>query len=457
MGVDVERAWIFKVGPSSNSIAPLLFLAGVMLLLTACSDEVQGDKPDQGVPDQGKPDLPAYSCSTVIGKPCTKDGDQCGSTAICLLTPSYGGVIKNSGLCTCPCTPDNGMTPLVNEDNCPGASTTKFSVCGTILNADGTTPSYCFKTCQPRLGANDCASPIYCHPSSGAYVGQYSRAVCYYNGGCTNNAHCRVTNGKPCDTQDASKKCTGPGESCRSLTANGTAGMCAVAGVCDTKSGLCDKHPLGSSTASVGDPCKSDLECAGTQTCFTEFDEAKHLAAAGKGCKSHADCCSGSCVSGTCAAGSPCRVRYRNGYCATAGCSFAKTLTVAACDSTSVCNALYAGGLCQKVCDLKTANDCRGNNTATSAVTDYLGDYECRAWNNLSIGGTPVVAKPVCDFGSNMTCDMLKDSSLDCSSVGLSSNPTKMTCRGTDNITKTSKYDSTGLCLDDTASGKIKP
>ena len=399
-----------------------------------------------------KPDQANTTCAMVMGKACTKSGFQCGSGATCLLTSSSG----NEGVCTCSCSPDNTATPLVNEDTCPGAYN-QSAVCGKITLTGGTSANYCFKTCKPKLGSNDCSGSLYCHPRSGAAIGKFSLAVCLYHGGCTKNADCPVNNGKTCDTQNVTKKCTGTGETCQALVTGGTAGLCAVAGVCDTTSRLCDKHTLGKNTAKVGDPCKSDLDCAGTQSCFIEFDEATHLKSQGKSCGSDSECCSDTCQFGFCAAGAPCRVRNRNGYCSTSSCVFANTLTIAKCDSTSVCNALYSGGICQKSCDLKIAKDCRGYKKATGTVVDYLGDYECRAWNNLSIGGTPISSKSVCDFGYTMPCDMLSGSTLNCSSVGLMSNPTKMECRGTDNLTKTSPWDPTGLCLDDTSSGNVAP
>ena len=407
-----------------------------------------GPKMEGGVPTCSK---------AIVGKACTKasSGSECGSSGTCLLTSSDGA----SGVCTCACTPDNTSTPLINEDTCPEATTTKYSTCGKVSFQDGSTKNYCFKGCKPALGKNDCDSPVYCDPRSGGYAGILSQAVCFFSGGCTKNTDCEVFNGKTCDTKDTTKKCTGTGEKCVALTASGTAGLCAVAGKCDVKSGICDKHTLGKSTAKVGDPCKSDLDCGGTQTCQIEFDEKKHLADAGKSCTSNSDCCSYSCVSGTCATGAPCRVRNRNGYCTTKGCSFAKTLTTAACDATSVCNILYTGGYCQKTCDLTSATGCRGNDYSTTNTTgDYLGDYECRAWNNLSFGSTPIVAKSVCDFGETMKCTFLQASKLDCSSVGVvTTNTTKMSCRDeTTGKDLTSKYDPKGLCLDNTPSGPVK-
>jgi len=420
-------------------------------------------KPDKTIPDTMKPDLPitdwliwpdlkqqtpdlpvATGCAAVVGTPCTKSGNQCGAFT-CLLTSSSG----QNGVCTCTCTPDNSSTPLINEDSCPGATTTKASLCGAVALSGGSTKNYCFKTCNPKLGSNDCSSPLHCHPRSGSSIGLYNYSVCIFSSGCTKDSECGVTNGTLCNTAKIPTGC-GTGELCSALTTNGTAGMCTVPGKCDIKSGLCGVHTKGKSTAKVGDPCKSSLDCGGNMSCQIEFDETKYLEAAGKSCMGNSDCCSGICISGFCAVGEPCKIRNRNGYCVTSGCSFAKTLTQFACDSGSVCNTLYSGGICQKKCDLKIAATCRYYSA------DYMGDYECRAWDNITIGGMAIVASPVCDFGYGMSCDMLKGSGLDCSSVGLKTNPTKMGCRDAKNTTLTNKFDPKGWCFDDTASGKVK-
>ena len=98
---------------------------------------------------------------------------------------------------------------------------------------------------------------------------------------------------------------------------------------------------------------------------------------------------------------------------------------------------------------MKVAADCRGQ------AKDLYGDYECRAWDRLSWGGSVKISdKPGCDIGPAMTCDLL-GANLDCSYVGLKNNPTNMSCRGLDG-TKLAKGTAKGFCLDDTASGTKK-
>jgi hypothetical protein len=140
-------------------------------------------------------------------------------------------------------------------------------------------------------------------------------------------------------------------------------------------------------------------------------------------------------------------VDYRNGYCTIDGCAFASTLTGRACPTGSHCNLLWFGGLCQKACDLSQASDCR------NIATDLYGDYECRAWNYLTIGGVMVSAGPVCDFGTAVDCALFAGTTLDCSNLGDSFNTTNMACRGLDSSIKTNKHDPTGFCLDTTTSG----
>jgi hypothetical protein len=173
-------------------------------------------------------------------------------------------------------------------------------------------------------------------------------------------------------------------------------------------------------------------------TCFDELDESQWLAAEGESCTQDSDCCSYECTGGTCAAG-PCLVRYRNGYCAVSGCSFADTYAEKACPADSVCNPFFVAGLCQKGCDLQDAATCRG------VAGDLWGDYECRA---SSIGN-------MCDFGSFWPCSIFATSlqGYDCSIVGLQNNPTNMSCRTLDGQQTSSPSDPNGYCYDDTASG----
>jgi len=380
--------------------------------------------------------LPALPCATVMGTPCTNQGYECGSLATCLLT-GEGGV---KGVCTCSCAPDDPSTPLINEDSCPLVN----SRCGKVALTGGTTANFCFKTCSPKLGSNDCQGGLSCDPRSGAAIGLYDVAVCMFYG-CTTGADCPVTTSTTCTTTSPTSCATG--ETCLALTGGSTDGYCAKAGQCDLPSGLCNVHTLGQATAKVGDPCKDDTECAGNMHCLMQIDWSTYRKKGGQSCTDNSDCCSGTCQLGTCTSGL-CTVDHRNGYCTISGCAFSSTLTIRACPTGSDCNHLYSSGLCQKSCSLATASDCRGN------TADLLGDYECRAWNNLSLGYVQITQNPVCDFGPAIACDVFGSSStLSCASLGEQSNPTNMTCRGLDNSIKANAKDPNGFCLDNTASG----
>jgi hypothetical protein len=374
----------------------------------------------------------AANCATVIGKPCTETGGQCGTVGTCLLTSATAGV------CTCPCIADDPQTPLVNEDNCPNLAK---NICGWVPMSNGTTQSFCLQTCAPKFGANDCQGALSCDPRSGLSFGIYSKAVCVFYG-CTANTQCPVITATVCSV--AQQNCTAAGQTCLTY-AGGDEGRCAAPGSCDLPSGLCKDHSLGKPTAKIGDPCKDDTECASTMHCLMQYNMATYQKKTGS-CQSDDDCCSGVCQNGQCAAGL-CPVLYRNGYCAMTGCQFASTLTQRACPAGSSCNRLYGGGMCQKSCSLTTAAECRG------LAGDYLGDYECRAWNNLPIGGASVSTGPVCDFGPSVPCDTFAGTTINCSAIGLSPNSTNMRCRTFANQTTTNPYDPQGFCLDDTASG----
>lgn len=387
-----------------------------------------------------------------LGKACTADTDCGGGTAPnqCLGTSATGGI------CVCECTPDDNKTPLVNEDSCPNLAT---SGCGSVGLDNGTTANLCFKYCKPTLGTNTCPGAIACSPRSGAQVGFFDKAICLF-GGCTKDSDCAVATSTKCDT---TKKNCPTGEECLATWTGSTDGICAKPGKCDTVSGLCDVKPasLSKTAAKVGDACKDDTECAANQTCLSETNLAeiclardsagactKKLAKSGAACTTDDDCCSGGCTGGKCDAGRPCGVLYRNGYCTTANCAFASSLTKFACDAGSVCNNFYSGGLCFKKCDLTKAAECRGN------AADLWGDYECRAWNNLSLGGVAIASAPTCENGMGTPCDIFGTSGdLSCASLGDQSNSTKMSCRTLGNKATTDKFDTSGFCYDDTASG----
>jgi len=378
------------------------------------------------------------NCTATVGKSCTKDAD-CGNGA-CL------AVSKTVGICTCKCTPDDSKTPLIDEDNCPGKPA---NVCGEVKLDGGKTANYCLKKCTPKLNANDCATGVACNPMSDYYGGVFGFAVCLLTG-CASDADCYLSTGPACDT---TKSTCAAGEQCLASSSGSTKGLCYKNGKCDKVSGLC-KGWTGKAGVKVGATCKGDIDCGPNQDCMREADEIKDygMKKTGAACTQDSDCCSYDCTTaGTCGKGI-CKIRYRNGYCVKRGCVHSKTLTKQACDTGSVCNIMYyGGGLCMKSCTLANAKSCR-NNTG-----DYYGDYECRQWNNLQIGGTAVTSGPVCDFGG-MECDTFGTSStLSCASVGDASNSTKMQC--TDPYTgkaKATKTDPTGWCLDNTSCGTKK-
>ncbi len=378
------------------------------------------------------PDGPSTSCASVVGKPCTSAGGECG-TQTCLMTNGTKGV------CTCPCIPDNSSTPLVNEDSCPGQPQ---NACGTVALSTGTS-NFCMKKCAPKIGSSDCAGGLSCDPRSGSAVGLYGSAVCLYYG-CTANSDCPVFTNTVCSPTSP----CGAGEACIPLVSGGTTGYCAKDGKCDLLSGLCSTHTLGKATAKVGDPCKDDTECGNNMACLMERNEATYKKKWLASCTSDSECCSGTCQYNLCTQGL-CTVNNRNGYCSISGCTFAASLTIRACPAGSTCSSLYSGGLCFKTCSMSTATDCRGHSG------DLIGDYECRGWDNLTIGGKQISASPVCEPGTSMPCTMLAGTTLNCSAVGNMSNTTNMACRNLANTVLSNAYDPNGYCLDTTSSGSL--
>jgi len=350
---------------------------------------------------------------------CTKLGNVCKSSTSCC--PGTSCVLFASGLrlCLAKCTPDNPQTPLVNEDDChkrgPGLFCSNVGYPGKRY--------MCLQKCEPKLGSSTCPAGVACHPRSATMSGSITTAVCAW-AACKTSRDCPVWLHKTCTTQGSSTQCSGlpKGSICTMQSPNAAPGAaalrCAMPGVCDVKSGLCAPHKYGKASAKVGDPCKDDRWCGGQMRCDMQGTNAQGY--------THA----------------------RNGYCVVDGCAFSNSLTPFACPSNARCHRLYYGGRCFKSCDLKSSKTCRGY------AGDKYGDYECRAWNNLSVGGTAIVSGPVCETGDLMPCDMLSGSSLDCSSVGLQSNPTQMKCRDPKTGKQRSKYDPKGYCLDSTGSGK---
>lgn len=399
--------------------------------------------------DASTADFPPAKCNSyLVGRMCTKAGGECGAKTICLLS---GKVVKGKevGVCTCECVVDESTLPQNPEKYiCPGASQMTCGLWKEKAPPGTKKKRYCFKPCEPKLGVRTCDGDLACDPRAGSLLNVVGKTVCL-GPGCAVDLDCPVHTDKACSV---SKKDCPADQRCDARVTGLDAGLCARPGNCDTKSGLCDKHSLGSAKAKVGDTCKDDTQCAGNMRCLMAIDESKLLQKAGDACKADDHCCSGSCKNGACAKGALCMTRNRNGYCVTEGCSFAKTLTIRACDSSSTCNHLFFGGLCLRTCDPTKAATCRGH------AKDRLGDYECRAWNNLATsGGTIIAKKPICEPGHFLACDVLKSANLDCSAVGGggSKNTTNMTCRDTKNNQLKDKYDPGGLCLDDTASGKV--
>jgi hypothetical protein len=258
-----------------------------------------------------------------------------------------------------------------------------------------------------------------------------------------------VVTGEACNPADTDP--CGAGNQCIEMTP--TTGVCAEPGTCDTASGLCGAHATEGTPGGVGAPCTSDKQCGEYMSCERELDPATlGLLDHGQNCTSSDDCC-GVCQ-GTCQGS--CAVHARNGYCLVSGCTFATAtdFNEFACPAGSTCNKLFFGGICMKTCDLATAADCRGN------AADKLGDFECRAWNNLTIGGQQLADAPVCDFGDIVPCSLFTGSSLDCSALGTvdpqdpsNSNPTHMRCILLNGSDAPQPLDPQGFWLDDTASG----
>jgi hypothetical protein len=432
-----------------------------MVALIACSDD-SGSKDDTGVkldggsdsltPDTGitpldtgvRPDTMPACDKTKLGIKCTQSNPQvCGTGNTCLL---YS---QTEGICSCACTPDDSSTSLIDEDTCPNKPN---YICGTLRESK---KSYCLKICKPKYGASDCPTGMRCAPNSSYYAGLFGKAVCLL-AGCTQNSDCSDTTGKRCDT---SKTDCATNETCLPFVSGGTKGICAKPGTCDVKSGLC--KPGGAKTgAKIGDPCLGDTDCGTNQECLIGYDEQTDLGRkpGGSSCTQDTDCCSGSCgTSGTCDKGL-CVYYFRNGYCTKIGCKHAATLTEAKCDTGSYCNQQFYGGYCQKTCDLTKKDTCRNN------TSDYLGDYECRQWNNLILTSTgkAVTTGPVCDFGFVMGCNAFGSSStLSCyflgtDKTGKTAGTTNMVCRDLSNNKLSNQKDPMGLCLDDTASGAVK-
>lgn len=364
---------------------------------------------DTGVEDGGaditvdtlKPDTVAAESN--LGEGCAQISDCKKGSPLCLSHP----VNASLRICSRSCTPDNTTTPLINEDDCPDGF-----LCASFAYTTATY-NYCLKKCTPNMTTNPCPanSGTTCDPVSTRW-GALDQAVCF-EPACKTDKDCPVLAAKTC-TVDGDCTSVGTDAFCDEDTY-----LCARPGKC-TAGGLCGVHTYGKTGAKVGDPCSSDLDCPSNGRCLTASTSSSSI--------------------GT---------HYNNGYCIIAGCSFAN-LTEFACATGSTCFKLYYGGYCHKSCAMSGATDCR------NIASDKGGDYECYAWNNLSIGGVSVSATPVCASAANQTCDSL-GTTLDCTSLGEQGNTTNMGCRDRyTGVKKTNAADPSGVCLDDTASGPFQ-
>jgi hypothetical protein len=378
-----------------------------------------GQFPDNGFCLDDTPSGPLGNVCTaaIIGRECGNNNDCPGGSCLPTFTD---GRDNRRGVCTCSCVVDNPATTLTNEDTCPGQPENR---CVNVPMSGGGSLPLCLQRCSPTLGSNTCKGAIDCTLEAGRALNTLGATYCLFPG-CTADSDCLVTLDETCAT-DGSVSCQTTGATCTPLQSGGTAGICTMPGVCDVASGICDartsKPTLFTASASVGDTCDADVDCGANMRCEREFVR-----------------------SGV--------THSRNGYCTIDGCSFS-SLSSAQCPTGSTCNRGYLSGVCQRSCTLGSATSCRGNNN------DRFGDYECRDWSNLTLGGTPLSAGPVCDFGDGLSCN--EAASVDptnvCALVGDTTNSTNMRCRdaltGADLSQSGGQFPATGFCFDDTASG----
>jgi hypothetical protein len=320
---------------------------------------------------------------------------------------------KGIGICSRECIPDDPASPLSNEDNCPSGF-----VCASFVFTSATF-NYCLKKCTPDLSKNTCpaSSKQTCHPVSTRYSGELDTAVCWYLA-CEDDKDCPVFSDVDCvaDTECAS---VGADAFCDDNELR-----CARPGNC-TVSGMCGPHTYGSATGKVGDPCTSDFQCPNNGFCNQETNDAEAIGSI-----------------------------YTNGYCAVMNCStfFAANMSEFTCPAGSVCHNLYYGGVCFKSCTLDDPSSCRGQ------AQDKGGDYECYSYATWQAAtGVPAATAPVCMTTAFQDCAGWAGSSYDCSVYADTGNPTNMVCRDRfTGIPTTDKYDVTGVCLDDTASGPFQ-
>lgn len=354
--------------------------------------------------------------AAVIGKACTKTGTECGSAGVCLLT-----VDENNGVCSCGCTPDNAATGDVNEDSCPDLANHRC----VIVKATSTgVVGACMQTCTPKIGSNGCKHPkLACDPNVALNFRVFDAGLCLFPG-CAENLDCPVITATTCNptvtcTPFGGLGCCNAGETCFATSnEDPTLGICAFPGNCDVKSGLCNERTDNfNPNATIGTPCKSDLDCGSKMSCLNEQTDAD----------------------GT---------LLRNGYCSIDGCLFGDSLTTKQCPAGSSCALLFtshilSGGMCQKDCSMADVKGCR------NVASDKMGDYECR-YTAATVEGNPI---STCDF-IPVPCNFDSKKQKDCSYFAADkTNSTHMRCRLSNGTDAIDPFDPKGLCLDDSTSG----
>ena len=367
---------------------------------------VSDKRVDTLAPDTLAPDLPPAPdigpSGPNVGAVCTQPSDCTGGTS-CLL--SLGGV----NICTiAACTQDNPATASIDEDSCPNLAK---NICAALPLASGSTQNYCVQRCQPRAASNDCPAQLACDPAAGGLVDDTTIGVCTTKA-CKADIDCPVFTAKSCTSATGAGCSAAAGETCIALSSGD---RCAVAGHCNTVSGMCEGHSKGKAGAKVGDACAADVDCGNDQICLRES------------------------VSGT-------TTSWRGGYCTIFSCMHATLVPKFACPSGSVCNRRYGvvNGVCMRSCTIKTASTCRGR------TGDFFGDYDCYGWDGFMLDGKAVTTTPVCDMP--VPCDYYSGG---CPPLGLTPNSTNMSCRDLKNVAKTNPADPTGYCLDNTMAGPV--
>ena len=281
------------------------------------------------------------------------------------------------------------------------------------------TDNFCVPTCTPRSDGNDCDAEFACRPNSTQW--NFVDAICF-NMACLDGSDCPITVTDQ-DTCVTDLDCdTSAGQFCVIDPTHDTdldRGACAVPGVCNGVTGLCERHALGDPAAALGDPCLADTDCPIGGTCVAERDVKDQW---------------GYVVGRT----------PPNGYCTVLGCRFGDTLPDSACPVGTACSNHFLAGGCVQNCGVGDPQGCRNNacdpGSGLTAGCDWLGDYECTDWSGWAFrNGLPiVVGNPVVCEPYPHTCS---PSYPDC--------PTGTQCLDRE----TGAPSSSGLCLDATSSG----